>query len=781
MRSTITKSLGQNEDLLMSMDNTPQQKLVMFLQKAFPNINLNLDQGTYDESQEGFVGKKLLNKGGKSYGFVFEGGVSLNPTYLNNNTPIHEYGHIWNAVIKEERPEIHKKGMELVEESKYFTNVLEDASYQKVMKVLFGKGILQKNKITGKLQLDATSANYESARYFVGDEALAKAIGDRGENFVNEAQKRAFKNWWNTLMDALKSLVGFESMAKEEIGNLTFDGFVDAAVKEILSGKKVTGMSSTELANSSKNGQYKFSIAERAAPKKRVVDKSLFNEMQEYKRMPQYKLKGGELVKVVKNDPRVIMEQAADLEDNAGLLGDIAYLAELDDSIYEENPEEVQALIKEVEKKAARQGVDIIGLSERAYQGRDAVHNLLVSLHSLTLEPSQENLETYIADHNQVFGSGQEESEKVSRVGSTNLKKSLIHLNTKTSEYQLFANNNLVKVADGTYQVVEKSESLTELYDKLYQVAQYNERVLPLTAFPLANEGGALNLSTIRNAENKEIILKDIQTFIENEVTALDLSDKNMDNKVLQELVAFKYFFNNPLVSKPTANIREEFDNFNTFSGDEYYLVNDFVSDFHKEYLVQKADKTQLFEDFYSKFSITEDGLTLDASDDISVRELKEVLKTGEIAMAEDLMNYSLLTKQMPNLKDTDTAGTEYTRDFQRAFYANSPSSLTKLAQDYSLLTPTTISVKDSLEGFVRVNSGVYELMDQRDNVGFYEKVKENTSPYNTFEVQEPMLSVDASEYGADALQNIEVVVESKKYYSKSESSKIDDENFGCL
>jgi hypothetical protein len=92
---------------------------------------------------------------------------------------------------------------------------------------------------------------------------------------------------------------------------------------------------------------------------------------------------------------------------------------------------------------------------------------------------------------------------------------------------------------------------------------------------PTHNEGGALNLSTIRNAENKEIILKDIQTFIENEVTALDLSDKNMDNKVLQELVAFKYFFNNPLVSKPTANIREEFDNFNAFSGDECYLVND--------------------------------------------------------------------------------------------------------------------------------------------------------------------------------------------------------------
>jgi hypothetical protein len=60
----------------------------------------------------------------------------------------------------------------------------------------------------------------------------------------------------------------------------------------------------------------------------------------------------------VKNDPRVIMEQAADLEDNAGLLGDIAYLAEWMTARGE--PEEVQALIKEVEKKAARQGVDII-------------------------------------------------------------------------------------------------------------------------------------------------------------------------------------------------------------------------------------------------------------------------------------------------------------------------------------------------------------------------------------------------------------------------------------
>jgi 23S rRNA pseudoU1915 N3-methylase RlmH len=83
-------------------------------------------------------------------------------------------------------------------------------------------------------------------------------------------------------------------------------------------------------------------------------------------------------------------------------------------------------------------------------------------------------------------------------------------------------NNNLVKVAENTYQVVESpSQNYMTSFTKWHSTTRgiaFN--------IPTHNEGGALNLSTIRNAENKEIILKDIQTFIENEVTALDLSDK---------------------------------------------------------------------------------------------------------------------------------------------------------------------------------------------------------------------------------------------------------------
>jgi hypothetical protein len=61
-------------------------------------------------------------------------------------------------------------------------------------------------------------------------------------------------------------------------------------------------------------------------------------------------------------------------------------------------------------------------------------------------------------------------------------------------------------VAENTYQVV-KSESLTELYDKLYQVAQGTTRGIAFS-IPTHNEGGALNLSTIKKRGEQGDYLK---------------------------------------------------------------------------------------------------------------------------------------------------------------------------------------------------------------------------------------------------------------------------------
>jgi hypothetical protein len=99
-------------------------------------------------------------------------------------------------------------------------------------------------------------------------------------------------------------------------------------------------------------------------------------------------------------------------------------------------------------------------------------------------------------------------------------------------------NNNLVKVArTPSDEIKSPSQNYMTSFTKWHK---YNERVLPLTAFPLIMRDTKLIHYKKRGEQGD--YLKRYSTFIENEVTALDLSDHGQ--QVLQELVAFKYFNN---------------------------------------------------------------------------------------------------------------------------------------------------------------------------------------------------------------------------------------------
>lgn len=244
---------------------TAQEKLVKHLSKAFPSIVVEMTLSEYNKLQEGFIEKKLFTKSGKSYGVVKDGRVYLNPTYLNNNTPIHEFGHIWNAVAREARPELYKKGADLVKDTKYTQNIINSPSYQKIIKQLFGDKAIVKNKATGKYEINSKSENFDKINDYVIDEALARAIGDKGELFVNEVQKRkSFQDWMNLLFDVVKQIAGFPTIGSQEFQDLTIDQFVNAAVKELLGGKQISDITSDNLANLSKESAYaKFSVTDK--------------------------------------------------------------------------------------------------------------------------------------------------------------------------------------------------------------------------------------------------------------------------------------------------------------------------------------------------------------------------------------------------------------------------------------------------------------------------------------------------------------------------------------
>jgi len=56
-------------------------------------------------------------------------------------------------------------------------------------------------------------ATDEEIRQYIQEEALATAIGDKGESFATAAQKKNFRNWLNELFDFVKKLTGISNVS----------------------------------------------------------------------------------------------------------------------------------------------------------------------------------------------------------------------------------------------------------------------------------------------------------------------------------------------------------------------------------------------------------------------------------------------------------------------------------------------------------------------------------------------------------------------------------------
>ncbi|NDV46104.1 hypothetical protein D0T49_03490 [Paludibacter sp. 221] len=151
---------------------------------------------------------------GTVYGFVTSDGVVyLNPERMNANTPIHEFGHLWNSFTKENNSELYKKGAELIKDSEYWKRVNENPVYSNLSE-------------EGKV-----------------DEALAMAIGDKGALLVQREKGKGKSNfnklreWLNEVWGWIKAKLNISSDIKLE--DMTLEDFTDLAVGELLGGEKI--------------------------------------------------------------------------------------------------------------------------------------------------------------------------------------------------------------------------------------------------------------------------------------------------------------------------------------------------------------------------------------------------------------------------------------------------------------------------------------------------------------------------------------------------------------
>ena len=181
--------------------------LLGMLKRAFPGTKVVISKARMMEDfiEAGLDPAKAETVKGYTDGKV----VVLNPEKLDYETPIHEFGHIWAQATRTQRPDLYKKGVELIKKSPYWTELLAKSE-------------------------DKNSVYYGYSRKRLEEEAMATSIGQAGEQFFTEQQDI---NQWNALAQKIWEWIG-QQLGMDKVKNLTFDQFNKLAVTEILTGEQ---------------------------------------------------------------------------------------------------------------------------------------------------------------------------------------------------------------------------------------------------------------------------------------------------------------------------------------------------------------------------------------------------------------------------------------------------------------------------------------------------------------------------------------------------------------
>ncbi|WP_185654155.1 hypothetical protein [Elizabethkingia meningoseptica] len=224
-----------------------------------------IDQG---EGQYAPV-KFMRNNNGTIYGAKLpDGTIYINPEYLNANTPIHEFSHLWEQLM----PSRFKKGVELLKQTKT------------------GKEIFNRLKSEG---------NYNNlSDNELWNEALNTHIGNYGEWQFQERQARGkmaeFVQWFRAFFNKIGDVLGIGNINP----NISLNNFTNKVLGDLMNEKILSSENSNSAnINYSLGSNELNNIAE--STKRHIKEYSTYLKNKE-------KLKNGELTN--ENTIRIVNE-----------------------------------------------------------------------------------------------------------------------------------------------------------------------------------------------------------------------------------------------------------------------------------------------------------------------------------------------------------------------------------------------------------------------------------------------------------------------------------------
>lgn len=173
------------------------------LSKAFPRVKVKL-LTSEEISQQDRAGTK---------GAVKNGVVLINQDTATEDTPLHEFAHIYTATMKKYFPQLYQRGLDLVRGSDYESRVRSNEGYQ-------------------NLKTDEA----------ILEEALVTAIGEKGVSLKTPTKIQGFLTWMRLMLRRIGESLGIPLSIET-----TLEDFITNRAKELMGGRPITKDTSEDL------------------------------------------------------------------------------------------------------------------------------------------------------------------------------------------------------------------------------------------------------------------------------------------------------------------------------------------------------------------------------------------------------------------------------------------------------------------------------------------------------------------------------------------------------
>ena len=103
-------------------------------ERATKLTGLDLNILTKERLVKFISSRQLMVSDGRTYGFVHEGKIYLDPEVMDSNVAVHEYTHLWDKYIQNTNPELWEKGKAVFSKTCLWNEVKEDPAYLNISK-----------------------------------------------------------------------------------------------------------------------------------------------------------------------------------------------------------------------------------------------------------------------------------------------------------------------------------------------------------------------------------------------------------------------------------------------------------------------------------------------------------------------------------------------------------------------------------------------------------------------------------------------------------------------